>query len=170
MEIQVLALPQLTSVVLTLVSVLILYLILRKFLYTPVTDFLEARKAKIQGDLDEAKHAKKEASDLKLDYEDKISQVELEGQEIIENAKKRGDEIKDNMLEEARQEAKDIVERARRDIALEKDKAYEDIKKSTGEMAVLIASKIMEENITIENQNNLIDKFIDEAGSSKWES
>ena len=37
-------------------------------------------------------------------------------------------------------------------------------------MAILIASKIMEENITIDNQKYLIDKFIDEVGSSKWQS
>lgn len=170
MEIQVLALPQLLSVVITLVSVFILYLILRKYLYTPVTNFLETRKAKIQGDLDEAKTAKKEAADLKSDYETKISEVKLEGQEIIENSRKRGNEIKDSILEEARLEAKNIVERARKDIALEKEKAYEDIKQSTGEMAVLIASKIMEENLTIDNQRNLIDKFIDEVGSSKWQN
>ena len=170
MEIQVLALPQLISVVITLVSVFILYLILRKFLYTPVTNFLEARKAKIQGDLEVAKAAKQEAADLKTDYEAKISEVKLEGQEIIENARKRGNDIKDSMLEEARQEAQTIIERARKDIVLEKEKAYEDIKKSTGEMAVLIASKIMEENITIDNQRNLIDKFIDEVGSSKWQN
>ncbi len=170
MDIRVLALPQLVSVVLTLVSVFILYIILRKFLYAPVTNFIEARKAKIQGDLDQAKTAKKEAADLKADYQAKISEVKLEGQEIIEGARKRGDEIKDSILEEARQEAKTIVERARKDIALEKEKAYEDIKQSTGEMAILIASKIMEENITIDNQMNLIDKFIDEVGSSKWQN
>lgn len=170
MEIRVLALPQLISVVITLVSVFILYLILKKYLHAPVTNFLEARKAKIQGDLEEAKSLKNEAADLKTDYESKISEVKLEGQEILENARQRGNEIKDGIVEEARLEAQAIVERARKDIVREKEKAYEDIKKSTGEMAILIASKIMEENITIDNQNNLIDKFIDEVGSSKWQN
>ena len=170
MDIRVLALPQLISVVITLVSVFILYLILRKFLYTPVTNFLELRKNKIQGDLQDAKSLKSEAADLKANYESKISEVKLEGQEIIESARQRGNEIKDGILGEARQEAQTIVERARKDIAREKEKAYEDIKKSTGEMAILIASKIMEENITIDNQNNLINKFIDEVGSSKWQN
>lgn len=169
MDIQVLALPQLIPTIITLVSVFILYLILKKFLYTPVTNFLESRKGKIQGDLSEAKALKDEAAKLKSDYESKISELKLEGQEIIENSRQRGNEIKDTILNEARQEAQVIVDRARKDIVREREKAYEDIKKSTGEMAVLIASKIMEENITLENQENLIDKFIGEVGSLKWQ-
>lgn len=170
MEIRVLALPQLLSVLITLVSVFILYLILRKFLYTPVLEFLEARKVKIQQDIDEAKVLKNEAMDLKDNYEERISKAKEEGQEIIEGARQRGDEIRENILEEARKEAQALVERGRKDIIREKEKAYEDIRESTGEMAVLIASKIMEENITMDNQEHLIDKFIDEVGSSKWQS
>ncbi|MDR7869480.1 MAG: F0F1 ATP synthase subunit B [Tissierellaceae bacterium] len=168
MDIQVLALPQLIPTVITLVSVFILYLILRKFLYTPVTNFLEARKAKIHNDLEKAKSLKIEAEGLKSDYESKISEVKLEGQEILENSRQRGNEIRESILEEARHEAKTIVERARKDIAREKEKAFEDIKKSSGDIAILIATKIMEENINIDNQRNLFDRFIDEVGSSKW--
>lgn len=170
MDIKVLALPQFPSVVITLVSVFILYLILKKYLHAPVTNFLEERKAKIQKDIEDAKVLKSQAEDLKTNYESKISDVKVESQEILENARQRGNEIKDGIVEEARVEAKTILERARKDIALEKEKAYEDIKKSTGEMAILIASKILQENITVDNQNNLIDKFIDEVGSSKWQS
>lgn len=170
MDIKVLALPQLIPTLITLVSVFILYLILKRFLYTPVTSFLESRKEKIQGDLSEAKALKIEAANLKSEYESKISEVKLEGQEIIENSRQRGNEIKDTILEEARKEAQIIVDRARKDIVREREKAYEDIKKSTGEMAILIASKIMEENITLENQESLINKFIFEVGNSKWQS
>lgn len=170
MDIRVLALPQLLSVIITLISVFILYLILRKFLYTPVTEFLEKRKAGIQGEIDEAKVLKSEAISLKENYEVRISKAKEEGQEIIEGARQRGNEIRENILEEARKEAQAIVERARKDIIREKEKAYEDIKESTGEMAILIASKIMEEKITMENQKHLINKFIDEVGNQKWQS
>ncbi len=170
MDIQVLALPELIPMIITLVSVFILYLILRKYLYVPVVEFLETRKAKIQHEIDQSKIIKNEAITMKEEYEDRIAKAKEEGQEIIENARRRGNEIRDDILEDARLEAQAIIERARKDIAREKEKAYEDIKESTGEMAILIASKIMEENITIDNQKYLIDKFIDEVGSSKWQS
>ena len=37
-------------------------------------------------------------------------------------------------------------------------------------MAILIASRIMEEQINMDTQKNLINKFIDEVGKSKWQS
>ena len=170
LNIVVRALPELQAVLIAWVTLFVLYLLLRRLLYKPVSKILNDRQAKIQANIEEAKNLRQEAEAIRLDYETRIDHAKKESQEIIESGRKRGDEIKNSILEEARQEAKAIVERARKDIALEKEKAYEDIKKSTGEMAILIASKIMEENITIENQNNLIDKFIDEAGSSKWQN
>lgn len=170
MDIKVLALPQLVPMLITLVSVFILYLILRKYLYTPVVEFLEKRKIQIKSDIEEAKSLKSEALDLKADYEARIAEAKKEAQEILENSRQRGNEIRENIILEARQEAQSIIDRARKDIEREKDKAYEDIKKYTGEMAVLIASKIMEENITLEDHKLLIDKFIDEVGSTKWQN
>jgi F-type H+-transporting ATPase subunit b len=170
MDIRVLALPEIVSMILTWIAVLILYLVLRKKLYIPVMEFLETRKAKVQFEIDQSKIIKDEAMNLKDEYEEKIKKAKIEGQEIIENSRRRGTEIREDILGEARQEAQDIVERAKRDIAREKAKAYEDIKESTGEMAVLIASKIMEENITMDSQKQLIDKFIDEVGTSKWQN
>lgn len=170
MDIQVLALPQPLSVALTLVSVFILYLILKRFLYDPVTDFLESRQEKIHSQLDEAQVVREQALNLKKDYEARMAQINSESQEIMEKSRQRGAEIKEGIVEEAKEEAKVIIERARRDIELEKEKAYKDVKSSVGDMAILIASKIMEKDINMENQNQLIDKFIDEVGSSQWEN
>ena len=170
MEIKVLALPEPLAMAITLVSTFILYLILRKFLYNPVTKFLEDRKVKIHSQLDEAKVVREQAIKMKKDYEDKMAQANIEAQDIMEKARQRGAEIKEGIVVEAKEEAKSIAERAKRDIELEKEKAYEDVKSSIGEMAVLIASKIMEKDITLENQNQLIDKFIDEVGSSQWQN
>ena len=170
MEIQVLALPELQSMIITLVSFFILFLILRKFLHKPVTEFIQTRQDDIETDIREAKALKQEAIDIKADYEGRIEKAKLEGQEIIESSRVRASELEKTMLEEARVEAETVMKRARKEIDREKEKAYEDVKQSAGEMAILIASKIMEKDIQLENQNMLIDKFIDEVGTSKWQN
>lgn len=170
MDIQVLALPELVPVIITLISVFILYLILNKYLYTPVVGFIEERKKNIQDEINQSKELKEEAIALKKDYENKMSKIEEERQDIIESSRQRGNEIKQDIVNEAREEAQEIIARGKRDIDREKDAAYKEMNKYTGEMAVLIASKIMEENIDINNQKHLINKFIDEVGSSKWEN
>ncbi len=170
MDMRVLVLPQLSSMIQTWVALFILYIILRKFLYNPVSNFIEERNAKIKTDIDEARETRSEAISLKEDYENKIALAKSEGQEIIENSRKRGAEIREGIVDEARLEAQALVERARKDIAREKEKAYEDVKSSAGELAVLIASKLIEEEISTQNQEMLIDKFIEEVGSAKWQN
>lgn len=170
MDIQVLALPELPSVIITLVSFLVLFLVLRKFLHGPVTNFIQERQDNIQSDIDESKVLKQEAMDLKADYEERMERAKLEGQEIVENSRVRASELEESMLEEAKEEVRTVKERAKKDIEREREKAYEDVKESAGEMAILIASKIMEKDMNLENQNVLIDKFIDEVGNSQWQN
>lgn len=170
MDIVVRPLPILSSVVLAWVALLLLYLLLKRFLHQPVKNFLSERKEKIQSDLDGAKVLKEEANALKEDYEAKIDLAKKESQEIIEGARKRGEELREGIISEAREEAESIVSNARREIARERDVALQDIKTQAAEIGVLIASKIMEEQVSVDKQKNLIDKFIDEVGSSKWQS
>ncbi len=170
MDIVVRPLPIGSSVVLSLVALLLLYLLLRHFLHAPVTKMLEERKEGIQKDLDGAKLLKEEAKTLKSDYESKIDLAKKESQEIIEGARKRGEEIRVGIVSEAKEDANNIVAHARREIERERDAALQDIKTEAAEIGILIASKIMEEQVSMDKQKNLINKFIDEVGSSKWQS
>ena len=170
MDIVVRPLPIGSSVVLALVVLLLLYLLLRHFLHAPVTKMLEERKEGIQKDLDGAKLLKEEAKTLKSDYESKIDLAKKESQEIIEGARKRGEEIRVGIVSEAKEDANNIVAHARREIERERDAALQDIKTEAAEIGILIASKIMEEQVSMDKQKNLINKFIDEVGSSKWQS
>ena len=170
MDIVVRPLPILSSVILTLIAVFILYLVLKRFLHKPVTKFLSDRQEKIQTDLDGAKVLKAEAKTLKEDYEAKIELARKESQEILEGARKRGDELRESIVADARKDADDIVSNARKEINRERDVALQSIKTQAVEIGVMIASKIIEEQVTLDKQNGLIDKFIDEVGSSKWQS
>jgi F-type H+-transporting ATPase subunit b len=167
MEIRVL--PELKDVILQLIATGILFLIMWKLLYNPVANMLEKRKEKIQENITSAESLKEEALKLKEEYEAKISQAKKEANDIIEGGRKRGEELKENILAEAREEAKNIIERAKREIQAEKEKALLDIKSQSADMALLIASKVIEEELSKDKHQKLIDKFIDEVGSQKWQ-
>lgn len=169
MDFVVRVLPVGSSVVLTLIATIILFFGLRKLLYKPVSKLLEDRKEGIQKEIVGAKELKKEAMGLKNDYEDRISKAKEESQEIIENGRKRGEEIKEGIIDEAKEEAEGILSKAKREIEAEKEKALLDIKTQSGEMAILIASKIIEEKMDMAKQKQLINKFVDEVGTQKWQ-
>lgn len=170
MNIDVRVIPELSSMILTLLAVIVLFFGLAKLLYKPVSKALSDRKEKIQTDLDGARTLKQEAIDLKSDYEARILEAKKESQGIIEHGRKRGDEVKEDIIVEAKQEAENIIEKARREIEREREKALSDVKMQAGEMAILIASKLIGENVDLAGQHDLINKFVDEVGTSKWQS
>lgn len=170
MDIVVRPLPELMPVLLAWVALLLLYLILKRFLHEPVTKILNDRKEKIQNDLNEARVLQDDARILKEDYELKIDLAKKEGQEIVEGARRRGEELRKHIVDDAKEEAENIVLNARREIIRERDAALQEIQKQAGEIGILIASKIMEEEVNVDKQKILINKFIDEVGSSKWQN
>ncbi|WP_352404248.1 F0F1 ATP synthase subunit B [Sporanaerobacter acetigenes] len=170
MDFDVRVLPQLSSMILQLIATVVLFFILRHFLYKPVSKFMNERKEGIQSDIDDAKTLKSEAIELKSEYEFKINEAKTEGQKIIEDSRKRGEEIKQDIVNEARVEANSIMEKARVEIEREKEKALEEIKLQAGEMAILIASKVIDKNLDMNLQKDMIDKFVDEVGVDKWQN
>ncbi len=170
LDYEVLVLPDFQSMVITAVTLIILYIIYRRFLYIPVSMYLQERRNLIQGEINDAKGLKEDAIALKKNQEAMINSARLEGQQIVENAKKVGEEVKENIILEAKKEAKEIVLKAEKEIERQKKLALEDIKNKSIDMGVLIASRIIEEEVNIDQQEYLIDKFIDEVGKSEWQS
>lgn len=170
MNFEVRVIPVDSSVVLTLVAVVILYFGLKHFLYEPVSNFLSKRRENIEKDIEGAKTANEEAEVLRLEYEAKISEAREESQKILADARKRGEELKTEILTDAKKEAESIRVRAKEDIDREKSAAFESIRSETGEMALLIASKIMEKEMNVKNQDRLVDQFIDEVGNTPWQN
>jgi F-type H+-transporting ATPase subunit b len=168
MDFNINVIPDLQSMVITAITLLILYLIYKKFLYLPVSMYLQERRNYIQSEISEAKSLKEQAIMLKQDQEAYLNNVQRQGQEIIENARKFSEEMRANIIAEAKKEAREIILKAEMDIERQKKAALEEIKIQSIDMAILIASKIMEEQINLDKQEFLIDKFINEVGTSEW--
>lgn len=170
MDIIVEVIPSLPDMLIIWITVFFLFRLLTKLLYKPMTNFIDERKEKVQSDLKDAKTLREEAGKLKLEYESRIAEAKEESQKILAEARNRGEELKNDMIEQARDEAENLKARAGKDIERERAAAFESIKSETGNMAVLIASKIMEKEMNVENQDKLVDKFIDEVGNASWQN
>ena len=71
----------------TLLNLLILYCILKKFLFKPVTNFIDNRNNKIQETIDAANATRAEVDELKLQYQEQLRGAGEEGKKIIEEQK-----------------------------------------------------------------------------------
>jgi len=153
-----------------IVNTIIMYLILKKLLFKPVTEFMANRTAEVEGSYKDAEEAVKKGEELKAEYETKINSAKEEAHEIVKNGSKRAEERADEIIKSAQVETVQLKERATREIQREKQKVMNELKDDISSLAVLAASKIIETDIDENKHEKLIGDFIKEVGEAKWQS
>lgn len=161
---------QLWQIILTICNTIILFLVLRWKLFTPVKEFMENRSKEIELSIVQAEQMKKDASDILENYQTKISEAQTQGREIIEDARKNAQKRADEIIQSASEESAKIKEKALKDIEMEKEKALRSIKGEVADMAMLATEKLINKSIDGEASKNLIDEVINEIGDEKWSS
>ena len=146
-------------------NLLILYLFLKKLLFVPIKNMIDSRQKEIDDMYSDAESSKETAKQLKAEYEEKISGAALESEEILRDAHRRALLKEEEILREAEAKAKRTVERAEEQIELEKKKAVNDVKNELSEMAIGIASAVIERDVSADEHKELIDEFIEKIGS-----
>ncbi|SHJ85878.1 F0F1 ATP synthase subunit B [Tepidibacter formicigenes] len=158
------------DIVFQLVNTFIMYLILKKLLFKPVTEFMAQRTADVSKSYEEAEEAVKKGEEFKAEYEAKINSAKEEAQEIVRKASKRAEERAEEIIKAAQEEVTRLKERAHKDIEREKQKVMNEIKDDISSLAVLAASKIIESDIDEAKHEKLIGDFIKEVGEAKWQN
>lgn len=147
-----------------LLNTLILFLILRHFLFGRVNKVLEERKNYIKATYDDADKAKESALALEADYTQKLTAAKEESAEIIKNATKKAQSRSDEIIFAAKDEATGIITKANSDIEREKKRAVNQIKDEISDIAIAVASKVVEKEITSADNDRLIEDFISNVG------
>ena len=138
--------------------------LIKKFLFKPVNEMLEKRRAKADAEIREAQQAKEEAEAVKSEYESNMSEARAQANELIATAKKTADQQTEEMLKEAAAEAAAIRAKAEKDIEQEKKKAVNEIRDEIGGIAMEIAGKVIEREISEQDHEKLISDFISNVG------
>ncbi len=148
-------------------NILILYLVLRKILFNPVKNMIDARQKEIDDLYTDAETSRECAEAMKAEYEEKLAHAEEEGEEIRRNAQRRATLREEEILREAEEGARRTLERAEEQVELEKARALNEVKDEVGALAVEIATAIIGRDVDTEEHSALIDTFIDGVGEDK---
>ena len=151
------------------VTVLVLYLILKHFFFEKVHNIMMARKAMIEEELMNADQESRKASALLEEYSKTLANAEEEKRQIIKEAKVIADERADAIVSDAKKEAEIIVE-ALKKMEAEEEKAVSQLKKEIAQLAILTAEQIMEKELENSDQQEIVDKVLEEAASGKWQN
>lgn len=153
-----------------IINTIILYLILKKLLFKPVSEFMQSRTDGIAASLEEASDRTTQANELKAEYESKIKASEDEGRQIIREASIRADKRAADIISAAEEESINIQKRAQLEIEREKEKAINALKDEIASLAVMAASKVIEKNLDAEAHETFVKQFLDEVGDAKWQN
>ena len=152
------------TMIATLLNTLILFLVLKHFLFKPVNKILDERKEKVEKTYKEADDKLTEASCLETEYTEKLANAKAESAEIVKNATKRAQLRSDEIIAEAKTEASSLIVKANADIEKEKKRAVNQIKDEISDIALMVAEKVVEKEISPKDHERLIENFISEFG------
>ena len=147
-------------------NLMIQLVIFKKFLLNPVKNVIAERKAKADSQIADAKKLREEAEAMKAEYEQNLQNARAEANEIVSNAQKTATARSEEIVGEARAQAAALKQKAEADIAQERKKAVNEVKDEIGGIAMEIASKVVEREISEKDHKDLIDEFIKNVGEA----
>ncbi|MBO7473286.1 MAG: F0F1 ATP synthase subunit B [Ruminococcus sp.] len=148
-------------------NVLILFVLLRIFLFKPLNKIRDDRTRTIQDNLDSAEKAKEEAEELRQQYENSISDAKAKANQIIMKAHEDAENERTAIIRKSQEEAEKIVADADKTIENERKRVLRQAQSEIADLAIEAASKIIGENVDDEKNRRLVDKFLSEEEGKK---
>lgn len=155
---------------LTIIAVFVLFTALSYFLFNPARKMLNARKAKIHDELEDARQNMETAQSLKAQYEEKLKEINKEAEGILSDARKRALANENQIIADAKEEASRIIARAKVEAQLEKQKMSDEVKKEMVVLASLVAGKVVAASVDMTVQEQLVNETLKEIGDSTWQN
>lgn len=143
---------------------LILLFLVKKFAWGPVMDMMQKREDYVASEIEAAEQSRAAAEKASIEATEQLKQTKQEAQKMIEDAKVAGVRQEQDIIESARLEANRIKKAAQEEIQNEKEKALQALQDKVASLSVLIASKVIEKEISIQDQDKLINDYIKEVG------
>lgn len=151
-------------ILISLCNLLLLFLIIKKFLYKPVKRMVETRRQNIETQYSEAANAQKEADQNREMWQKKLEGADSEAKDVIAKATKKAEDRGDRILADAKDKADIIVREAESQAALEFNKAQSEIKKEIVDVSAILTEKIIGRELNLDDHRSIIDSVIAEIG------
>lgn len=152
------------NMVWTIVNLIVLYLLMRRFLIGPVTGIMEKRKALMERQLEEAGASERTANELKAQYEQKLQSAKEESAVLLEQARTDAKAEYDRIISDANSQAGRIIESARISAGQEEEKALREVESKIAGLVIAAAAKVVAGESGEAGNQALYDKYIAKAG------
>ena len=126
------------QILISLTNLTILFLLLKKFLYAPVTKMLEARRAEIDTQYDDAETARRSAEAKDAELTERLSNAKAEAEGIVKEAADMAQTRGDKIVEDAKAQADGIIRQAELEAELARQAQIEKTTDANGLQAIKV--------------------------------
>jgi len=158
------------TLVMVLVTFFVLYLILKKFFFEKIHNFMQAREQKVKDQFENAEAMNSLAEKHLSEYKTKIDDIEIERRGVLKEARTSAEERAHEIVKEANERAAEIIRQAEKDAERERHLLAEEMRKEIAMLALYAAEKIIEKELDEKEQMLLIDDIIEQHDGEVWKN
>jgi len=152
------------NTLISLLNLLLIYLILKKFLFKRVQKVINERKSQVDKIYSDADENRNSAIEMKQEYEQRLASARQEADDMIKSATQTAQRRSDQIVADANNQASHVKQKAEAEIEQQKKQMLKDVRSEISELAVDIASKVVEREINQKDYDGFVDEFIQNVG------
>jgi F-type H+-transporting ATPase subunit b len=151
----------------TLLTLVVVYLVLKKWAWGPLLAALQDRERFIEDSLNQAVAEREQAREQLHKYEEKLATARGEVDAMLDEARRDAAALREREEVRAKEEARLIVERARREIDVAADTAVKRLYEHAAQLSTSAAAKILDRELTAADHDRLVAEAIEALGSNR---
>ena len=151
-----------SSIAITIINIIVLFLLLKKFLIGPINKIMAEREEMIKSSIANANDAMK----LKQQYEDTLAGVQDECDTMRDKSRQAAQNEYNRIVADAGEKSNRMIKDAEKTIEVQREKALSDMESQVAELAMSAAAKILGEDSNDAKNQSLYDEFIEKAGEA----
>ena len=155
--------PHLTELIVGAIAFAIVFGFMAKWVLPRLNQVLDERREKIQGEMEKAEAAHKDAQAELDEYRSQLAGARDEANRVIEEARKTAEQLRKDLQAKAEQDAADLVVRAQEEIRAERDRVFQELKASVGQLSVELAGRVVGESLDPKRHEKLVDDYINDV-------
>lgn len=121
---------------------------------------MDERTSAIEQDISSAQKQQEAAVELRAKLEAELADSKNKAQEFLNQALQRSEQMHEEIIQQAKEEQHRIQKRAQEDIALEKNKAWQELKNEVANLSLAMASKVVKESLDEAQHQAIINDLI----------
>ena len=145
-------------------NVIILFVVLKLLIYKPVLKFMKKRENSFADKVEELDARDKKLIQIKEQYDHMMAEADNEAAAIITKSNEMARDHAREILDNAKEHARDLVLRAKKEIEAEKAQTRRDMKAEIAEMSIQIAAKVLQREVSLDDNRKIIDEFFERVG------